>query len=713
MINNALHALNKYYGYDKFRKGQDTIVREILDKKDVVAIMPTGGGKSICFQIPALLLEGVTVVISPLISLMKDQVDSIKKLGIEAEYINSSKSDSEILSILDAVNSGKVKMLYIAPERLESSQFLTLMSRVNISQIAVDEAHCVSQWGHDFRTSYRNIKGFISSLSIRPVISAFTATATQEVRDDIVSLLGLNKPNVYVAGFDRENLKINVLNGVNKKQYILDYINENSEQSGIIYAATRKEVDNIYQMLKAKGYSIGRYHAGLSDSERMKMQEDFVYDRLNVIVATNAFGMGIDKPNVRFVIHNNITKNIEAYYQEIGRAGRDGEESECILLFAPSDIQTQRYLIDIGLHNEVRKQSEYDKLQNMVDFVFTSDCYKEYILNYFGDLQAHRCDNCSNCNSTGELTDKSIEAKKVLSCIYRMKKPYGVNMLIDVLRGSQNSKVKGFALDKISTYGVMKEYSKEGLKNFINTLISHNCVEYINGEYPTIRLNETSIKILKDEEKVVLKEITKVHKKSTNNQLFEILRVTRKVLAEKEGVPSYFIFGDTTLKEMSLRHPVNNAQFVDISGVGDVKAEKYGEVFLDKIREYVNANNIVVDWSFRKSTTPKTEINSNRGKSSNITIDMLKEGYSLLEVCEKRNLTISTVIAHITDYYKEENALGFNINCSGVFDELIEKEVLEAIKVVGFERLKPIKERLSGDISYDQIRVIIIKNYYK
>lgn len=588
MLNKARQILQKFYGYEDFRPGQKKVVESLLNRNDTVAIMPTGAGKSICFQIPALLFEGVTLVISPLISLMKDQVDSLRQLGIAAVYINSSVSKAQLYKDLQDISAGFYKIIYIAPERLTSEYLPDSFKNLNISMIAVDEAHCLSQWGHDFRPSYRNILNFTNSLRIKPIISAFTATATPEVKTDIINLLGLKQPNVFVTGFDRPNLYFSVLRGEVKDKFVIDYVKKHQDEAGIIYVGTRKDVDALQVLLEIKGIKAGRYHAGMTDEERNQMQEDFLYDNLSVMVATNAFGMGIDKPNVRYVIHYNMPKNMEAYYQEAGRAGRDGLSGNCILLYSPQDTQLQKFLISKSTESEIRQQLEYKRLQSMVDYCHTPQCLRAFILHYFGefDVEEH-CDNCSNCKLEGELIDITIDAQKVLSCVYRMHERFGVKMIAEVLKGSKSAKVKQFNFERLSTYGLMKERKLKVISDLILRLSAMQYLDITESQYPVVTLNELSWQVLRGQKKVWQKMVI-VKKAKAKGELFEALRSLRKELATKEKLPPYMIFSDATLTQMATDKPTDLELMKNIRGVGEFKLQKYGEEFLTVIKSYIS-----------------------------------------------------------------------------------------------------------------------------
>ena len=607
-----LDVLHKYYGYTSFRKGQENIITSIINKEDVLAIMPTGGGKSICYQVPALCLDGITIVISPLISLMKDQVDALKTMGVKARLINSSLSNSEYNEALEEIENDECKIIYIAPERLDSMEFVNIIRGKNISQVAIDEAHCVSQWGHDFRVSYKKIPYFINRLDKRPIVTAFTATASNEVREDIINILNLHNPAVYITGFDRENLSINIVKSSSKNKYTLDYVENHKNESGIIYASTRKEVETIYEGLLKRNYSVAKYHAGLSNEARKEYQENFINDDIKIMVATNAFGMGIDKPNIRWVLHYNMPQSIENYYQEIGRAGRDGEDSECVLLFSPGDVHTQKYLVEVGIENPERKRVQYKKLQQMVDLVYSNTCYRKNILNYFGEIFLDDCNNCSNCLNEGEVVDKTLDAQKVISCIARMKRSFGATMIIDVLRGSKNKKVLDLGFDTLTTYGIMKNYSNEDLKTFINTLVSHGFLDVVEnigprGSFPTIKLNEQSLKVIREEIKVEFKEDKVTKSRYVENELYEMLVSLRSEIAKEEGIAPYMVFGDATLKNMASVYATNKEEMLNISGVGQIKYEKYGNRFEDIIEKYIEEKNI-----------DKSKLNTVSGKSTGL-----------------------------------------------------------------------------------------------
>jgi len=590
LLQRVEQILKQYYGYLSFKEGQRQIIESILKRRDTLGIMPTGGGKSICYQIPALLLPGTTIVISPLISLMKDQVDALQELGIKATFINSSLGTKEIEERFLNTRRGKYKLLYIAPERLESQRFMSLLASLPISLVAVDEAHCVSQWGHDFRPSYLSITPMLQELSKRPVVAAFTATATPEVREDIVGLLRLDNPDIYITGFNRPNLSFTIVRGGNKRDYVQNYIHSHQSQAGIVYAATRKEVDNLCALLQKKGFAAGRYHAGLSDQERMTSQEQFLYDDIRVMVASNAFGMGIDKSNVRYVIHYNMPKNIEAYYQEAGRAGRDGEPGDCILLFSPQDIYIQKFLIEQSTLSPERQANEYHKLQMMVDYCHTPGCLRNYILNYFGEHTSWDCGKCSTCNDDRELTDITVVAQKIFSCIVRMRERYGMTLVADVLKGSKNKKVLQLGFDRLSTYGLLKEMKEKEIVDLINVLIAEGYLTLTEGQYPVVKLNSKARPVLKGQDRVFQKVQPRKQAVVADDLLFEQLRVLRKELSRQENVPPYIIFPDSTLHEMSRYCPVDQESMLSIKGVGATKFARYGALFLEVIRDYLRKN---------------------------------------------------------------------------------------------------------------------------
>lgn len=577
--------LKQYFGYDKFRPGQKEIIQKVIDQENVLGIMPTGSGKSICYQLPSLLLDGLTVVVSPLISLMKDQVDAANQLGIPATFINSSLDGYETARRFQEIDRQQYRLLYIAPERFIMPDFIQAMNRWNVCMIAIDEAHCISQWGHDFRPSYLQMAKQLNQLPNRPVIVALTATATIQVAADIKRLLKIPDGNHIQTGFERENLRFQVVKDQKKEQYLVEYLKINKNQSGIIYAATRKEVDRIYHLLKKFGFSIGRYHGGLNENERTAMQEAFLYDRLQLIVATNAFGMGINKSNVRFVIHYQIPGSLEAYYQEAGRAGRDGLSSEAILLFAPQDTQVQKFFIQQSQREEEQKQKEYEKLKAMTEYAYIESCLQQYILNYFGETSSP-CNRCGNCLDDREIVEVTTQAQMVLSCLKRMGENYGKQMLMKVLAGSKEQKLRALGFERLSTYGLMKNQSQKETMQLIEYLISNGYLLTVDGEYPILKVTERGIQVLKGQEAVYRKEPKKVQQLSDEetDTLFEVLRELRTDLASEAGVPPYVVFSDSTLKEMSRIRPSSRLEMLQIKGVGQSKLDKYGEAFLSRIK---------------------------------------------------------------------------------------------------------------------------------
>ena len=601
-------ALKAVFGYDSFRPGQEAVINAILEGRDILAVMPTGAGKSLCYQVPAMLLSGITLVISPLISLMQDQVKALNEAGVDAAFINSSLSEKELNDTFKNAYKGHYKIIYVAPERLMSEGFISFAKSVEISMVTVDEAHCISQWGQDFRPSYMDIAEFINILDKRPIISAFTATATQNVREDIICSLGLSDPYFLVTGFDRENLFFQVDKPQNKERFILDFIERHRGESGIIYCATRKNVDSLYILLRKQHISVGKYHAGMSNEERKQMQNDFVFDYTSIVIATNAFGMGIDKSNVRFVIHYNMPSSMENYYQEAGRAGRDGLNSECILLFSPQDIIINRFLLEHKDFSDIDpidamtiRERDIKRLQIMEGYCYTTECLRNYILKYFGEDPKKPCDDCGNCLRQFETLDMTDEAKKIINCIYESRGRYGKNIIMDTVLGAKTARLTEIGATEYKSYGVLESSNKNLLRRLIEELLLGGYIA--TGEYQVLklgdisRLKNTETKVLvkiTDEDKITKrKEKPKKNKKgmdlltSAGFKLFDKLKELRLEIARAEKIPPYIVFNDKTLIDMCAKMPATKSDMLNVSGVGENKYGKYGERFIAVIKEYV------------------------------------------------------------------------------------------------------------------------------
>ncbi|EJP98960.1 DNA helicase RecQ [Bacillus cereus] len=701
MFTKAQELLASYFGYSSFRRGQDETIKNVLDGKDTVCIMPTGGGKSICYQIPALVLEGTTLVISPLISLMKDQVDTLVQNGISATYINSSISITEANQRIQLAKQGHYKLLYVAPERLDSMEFVDQLIDMKIPMIAIDEAHCISQWGHDFRPSYLHIHRILDYLPEKPLVLALTATATPQVREDICNTLGINQENTIMTTFERENLSFSVIKGQDRNAYLADYIRQNQKESGIIYAATRKVVDQLYEDLGKAGVSVSKYHAGMSDHDRNEQQELFLRDEISVMVATSAFGMGIDKSNIRYVIHYQLPKNMESYYQEAGRAGRDGLDSECILLYSSQDVQVQRFLIDQST-GESRFSNELEKLQNMTDYCHTEQCLQSFILQYFGEEPKEDCGRCGNCTDDRESIDVTRESQMVLSCMIRTNQRFGKQMIAQVLTGSKNKKVIEFNFHTLPTYGLLSNRSVKEVSEFIEFLISDELIAVEHGTYPTLKVTEKGKEVLLGKENVLRKERVETRQIVQDHPLFEVLREVRKEIAQGEGVPPFVIFSDQTLKDMCAKMPQSDSELLTVKGIGEHKLVKYGSHFLQAVQHFIEDNPNYAE-------TIKTEVVSESKKSGKAsanshleTYEMYKQGIDLDEIAKERSLSRQTIENHLIRCFEDGMEVDWNSFVPAEYEALIETAVQNAEG-----GLKSIKDQLPNEVSYFMIRAYL------
>lgn len=712
MLVKEKNLLQTYFGFESFRPGQQEAISHILQLQNTLAVMPTGGGKSLIYQIPGLSMKGTAVIISPLISLMKDQVDALLSLGIPATYINSSLSAGEQQRRLRDVANERYKFVYVAPERFESYSFMEQMRYTNINLVAFDEAHCISQWGHDFRPSYRSIVPRLKELGNIPVFVALTATATEEVISDIQSLLTVTDNHTINTGFERENLSFHLVKGKDKATYIRSFLTEHPDESGIIYTATRKQADSLYEQLTSRGISVAKYHAGLSEAERKKSQSEFLHDQVSVMIATNAFGMGIDKSNVRFVIHYAMPMNIESYYQEAGRAGRDGEPSDCILLFSPQDVQLQKFLIEQSMMDDEAKQNEYRKLQAMINYCHTHSCLTNFILEYFDDTATKpNCNRCSNCTDLQEKTDITEEAQMILSCVKRMDERFGASMTAKVLKGSKDKKIKEFRLDQLSTYGLLSAYTEKELTEIIHFLIAEKLLAIEEGRFPVLKLNHNSVPVLKGERRVEMytAPIPTTIETDFHVDLFSELRTLRKQIADDKNVPPYILFSDATLKELSRYFPTTEEEMLAIKGIGQMKFEQFGESFMHLIQKWREKNPEVKQKVLISDTPPVIKKKKkDEGPSHLASYKLFQSGKTIKDIAAIREFSELTIENHIFKAFKDGYPLAWNI----FFNEEQEAKILAAREEVTAEKLKPLKELLPEDYSYTMIKAVLVKNGY-
>lgn len=714
MLDKSTEVLQTYFGYDTFRAGQRETITSILNRQHTLAIMPTGSGKSICYQIPAIIQKGVTIVISPLIALMKDQVDGLTTNGIAATYINSSLSATEIEQRFAEAEHDQYKMVYIAPERIESTRFQEFVQRMPVDLVVFDEAHCISQWGHDFRPSYRSAVAVLQEMMPYAVYAALTATATEAVKKDIQQLLQIEDANCISTGFARDNLTFHLVKGQNKQRFLMQYLHAHEGTSGIIYTATRKQTDTLYEQLRAADFPVYKYHAGLSEVERKEAQQAFIHEDHAIMIATNAFGMGIDKSNVRYVIHYAIPMHMEAYYQEAGRAGRDGELSDCILLFAPQDIQLQKFLIEQSDTNDEMKQQDYEKLQAMINYCHTDGCLTNYILHYFTKEKiTERCQRCSNCMQRQEKIDITTEAQMILSCVKRMGERFGVALTAKVLRGSKDKRISQFRFDELSTYGILSQYTESELVDRINFLIAEQLLALNEGQYPTVKLSVMSIDVLKGNHTVYYSPVTipdAAEALDYDQALFETLRQKRKQLADEANVPPYAVFSDATLKDICRYLPDTEDKMLAIKGIGARKMASYGEIYIEMINQYRSDHPHVKPKIFiHTNTEPRVTSRKEQpydGPSHLETYRLYLGGKTIKQIAILRDLKTKTIENHLFKAYAD----GHPILWETIFSEEEEAAVLQAYELVDEKRLKPMKDNLPETYTYFKIKAVLVKN---